>query len=365
MAGARILVAVPLPPPITGQSIVSAMAVRELQRHADVVVVDTTVGDSPVAADRHPVRRAARWAGHLARLRRCLRASRPDVVYFTPASSVVGLARDLATLALVPRGVRVVGHLHVADYDVLLRHPAVGRAAAHVLRRLDAAIVPSAYAAARLLRAAPDVPVHVVPNVVPPDRRVADAELDAKWGRSPGSRSVLFVANLLPGKGHELLADALVQMNGEAPEAVTIVGAWPSAEARARYQARLRTLGLADRVDVVGPRSGAEVRARLLEADVLAFPSTCGSESFGLALLEGMHAGCAALAVDHGAASELVHDGVEGRLVAPTAGALAAGLADVLHHAERYGRAAAARARTAYGPERFEAELPRVVLDLS
>ena len=365
MTRPRVLAAVPLPLPITGQSVVSEMAVRELARHADVEVVDTTVDASPVAADRQLVRRAARWGRHLARLRRRLRASQPDVVYFTPASSLVGLARDRATLALVPREVRVVGHFHVADYDALLRHPVAGRAAARVLRRLDAAIVPSAYAAARLVRAAPDVPVHVVPNVVPPDRRVADADLEAKWSRPSGARSVLFVANLLPGKGHELLADALGQMNGDAPEAVTIVGAWPSAEARARYQARLSALGLADRVEVVGPQSGREVRARLLEADVLAFPSTCGSESFGLALLEGMHAGCAALAVDHGAAGELVHDGVEGRLVVPTADALAAGLADVLLHAGRYGRAAAARARVAYGPERFEAELPRVVLGLS
>ena len=365
MTRPRILAAVPLPPPITGQSIVSAMAVRELARHADVEVVDTTVDASPVAADRQLARRAVRWGRHLSRLRRRLRATRTDVLYFTPASSLVGLARDRATLALVPREVRVVGHFHVADYDVLLRHPVAGRAAARVLRRLDAAIVPSAYAASRLSRAAPDVPVHVVPNVVPPDRRVADADLEAKWGRPSRSRSVLFVANLLPDKGHELLADALVHVVGEAPETVTIVGAWPSAEVRARYQARLRALGLADRVDVVGPQSGREVRSRLLEADVLAFPSTCGSESFGLALLEGMHAGCAALAVDHGAASELVRDGVEGRLVAPAAGELAAGLADVLHHAERYGRAAAARARAAYGPERFEAELPSIVLNLS
>ena len=365
MTRPRVLIAVPLPPPITGQSVVSEMAVRELRRHADVEVVDTTVGGSPVSEDRQLVRRAAQWGRHLGRLRRRLRATSPEVVYFTPASSLVGLARDRATLALVPRGARVVGHFHVADYDVLLRHAAAGPAAAGVLRRLDAAIVPSAYAANRLLRAAPDVPVHVVPNVVPPDRRVADADLDAKWARARGDRSVLFVANLLPDKGHELLAEALVQMNGRAPASVSIVGAWPSPGARARFQARLRTLGLADRVDVVGPQSGREVRARLLGADVLAFPSTCASESFGLALLEGMHAGCAALAVDHGAAGELVHDGVEGRLVAPTAGALAAGLADVMRHAERYGRAAAARARAAYGPERFESELPRIVLGLS
>ncbi|GAB5534173.1 MAG: hypothetical protein Rubg2KO_04220 [Rubricoccaceae bacterium] len=363
----RVLVAAPLPPPITGQSVVTEMAVRVLHDHASVEILDTTVDDAPVRdGGGPPVGRAVRWVSHLSRLRTMLQTTRPDVFYFTPASSVRGLLRDRATLALVPSATRVVAHFHVANYDVLLRHAVWSRPASSVLRRLDAAVLPSAYAANRLLRAAPDVPAHVVPNVVPVDRRVTADELEAKWGRSPArKRSVLFLANLLPEKGHELLADALVQMNGEAPDHVVVAGAWPSDATRARYEARLRVLGLADRVEVTGALTGAEVRERLLEANVFVFPSTCPSESFGLSLLEGMHAGCAAIAVDHAAAGELVHDGVEGRLVAPTAGALAAGLADAQRHAERFGRAAASRARDAYGAERFEDELPRVVLGLS
>ncbi|MEO0560094.1 MAG: glycosyltransferase family 4 protein [Bacteroidota bacterium] len=367
MEGPCVLVAAPLPPPITGQSVVTEMAVQVLREHAPVVTLDTTVDEAPVRDSAGPpVGRALRWVSHLARLRALLRSSAPDVFYFTPASSVRGLLRDRATLALVPASTRVVAHFHVANYDTLLRHRVWGRAASDVLGRLDAVVLPSAYAANRLLRAAPDVPAHVVPNVVPSDRRVQLDELEAKWTRSSSrKRSVLFLANLLPEKGHELLADALVQMNGDAPDHVVVAGAWPSADTRAQYESRLRVLGLADSVEVTGALTGAEVRERLLEADVFVFPSTCPSESFGLSLLEGMHAGCAAIAVDHAAAGELVHDGVEGRLVAPTAGALAAGLADAQRNAERFGRAAASRARAAYGAERFEDELPRIVLGLS
>lgn len=347
----RILVAAPLPPPLVGQSIMTAMAVEALREVADVTVVDTS---APALLKPSALRlgRATAWLRMLREYRAALRRSEPEIVYMTPSSSPLGLFRDLALLRATPRRVRIVGHLHVGDYDRLLAHPVFGRAARGVLRRTDPLIACSAYAARGLARACPALPpATVVHNAAPPGRALTDAEREAKWARR--AQTVLLLANALPGKGHVLLAEAAALLPARGETQFIVAGGWPSEAARRGYESQLKTLGVAARFDVRGVVEAEAVRALLAEADVLAFPSTYRHESLSVAVLEAMAAGCAVVAVDHAGASEMVRDEVEGRLVANEAEAFAAGLADALQHAERYGRAAAARAAQEFDAERF------------
>ena len=367
----RIVCLAPLPPPATGQSVVTETFLAALAEHANVETVDTA--DHAAVWRRPGTVRAARvaaWAGRLRDLRARVAGppdARPDAVYLTPASSLLGLFRDAAALALVPRDVRVVAHVHVGDYGRLLSHPAWGGLARWTLARFERVLVPSAYAAAGILGVAPHARVEVLPNPVPPDVRFTAAEEHAaRAARRGQTPHVLFLSNMIPTKGYERLAHALAGLGGDGLGAGTVratfAGPWAPGTDRAAFEARLAALGLGGHVAVVGAVDRAEVRALLASADVLAFPSTYPHESFGLVMLEAMGAGVAVVAVRHAAAAELVRDRTDGRLADADPAALTAALADALVHREAYGASAAVRAREAFATAPLTAAFVAAVL---
>lgn len=366
MSRPRVLVFAPVPPPVNGQSRVTATAVDALSRHARVETVSTAeAGRVWRPPGRLPVGRAASWLRALAAFRWALR-TRPDVVYLTPASSALGLARDVLSVSLIPDGVPVVAHVHVGDWGRLLDDSRLGPLARKTAARFTRVLVPSHYAARGLAGRLPGVPVRVVPNTVPAEVRVTAAEVEAKWSRARRDvPHVAFVSHMIPSKGYMKLAEgalAYEQRTG-TPLRVTFAGAWPDAHDQAAFEAWRLRHGVASRWTAAGPLSGACVRALLLDADVFAFPSEYPHESFGLAALEAMNAGCGVVAVHHAAIAELVRDGVDGRLVDP-GGDFAEALADVLDDRERYGLAAASRARDAFAADDVEAQLVHAITGL-
>ena len=362
----RALVFAPLPPPTNGQSRVTGTVVDALSARAAVEIVNTS---DPSRVWRRPGRvpmaRMLGWTRALASFRRALRET-PDVVYLTPASSALGLARDVLSVGLVPAGVPVVAHVHVGDYARLLDDPRLGPLARRTAQRFSRVMVPSAYAAQGLADRMPGVPIQVVPNTVPADVRVTPAEVEAKWARPRRAMPhVAYLSHMIPSKGYRHLAEAAheLERRREGPVRMTFAGGWPSPADRRAFEAELAQAGVANRWSVVGPLAPRAVRALLLDADAFAFPSVYPHESFGLVVLEAMNAGCGVAAVRHAAIAELISDGVEGRLSPP--GSLADALTDVLADRERYGRAAAARVRDAFEPARIEAALVQAVLGLS
>ncbi len=357
----RVLVVAPFPPPATGQSLVTDMAADALASRADVLRVDTA--DRAHAWRRPwalPGRRVIRWLGLARRLRQLVRAHPFDGVYLTPASSPLGLLRDLLTVAAIPAGVPLVAHVHAGDYGRLLGGP-WGPLARAVARRFRRTLTPSAYAAARIRRAMPGLDPVVVPNAVRPGLRFTPEEVHAAWEDRRRRRPVvLFLSNMIPSKGYGLLAEAGARLRHDAD--LVFAGAWADARSRTAFERRLRDLGLDARV--LGAVDEAQTRALFREASVFAFPSTYPHESLPLAVLEAKAAGCAVVALDHAGLGEMVRDGADGRLLSRTdPAAFAAALDEALDDAERLGRAGAAHVREAFAPDAFERAVVRAVLD--
>lgn len=349
----RVVCLLPLPPPATGQSIVTRTFLDGLARVADVHVVDTADRVHVWRRSRtFPPARAAAWLGRLRAFRRALRP-RPDVVYLTPASSVLGFVRDVAALALVPRGVRIVAHAHMGDFGGLFARRGVGALARRTARRYERILVPSAFAAAWVRRTLPGARVEILPNPVAPALRFsADEEAAARAARQGRAPNVLFLSNMIPAKGYVPLAHALATLAARGLDfTATFAGAWASDHDRDAFAGLLVSLGLADRATIAGAVPHADLRPALAAADVLAFPSAM-PESFGMGMLEAMGAGAAVVATDHAAAPEIVRDGLDGRLIPPgDPAALVEALDDALAYRDRYGRSAAAHARAALAPE--------------
>jgi glycosyltransferase involved in cell wall biosynthesis len=177
-------------------------------------------------------------------------------------------------------------------------------------------------------------------------------------GAQRGGRVVTTVANLRPGKGHDVLLDAAALVLAHHPDVrFQIVG---DGSRRAELERHAAALGITAQVAFRG--HSADVPAVLRESDVFAFPSFM--EASPNAVLEAMAAALPIVASNVGGIPEVVTHGRNGLLVPPrNAQALAAGIVRVLDdpaHAAALGTAARQTAADNFSFERMVAEFERL-----
>jgi glycosyltransferase involved in cell wall biosynthesis len=110
--------------------------------------------------------------------------------------------------------------------------------------------------------------------------------------------TLISVGNLLMAKGHDLVIRALLELPGVA---LVIVGAGP---ARAALEALARSVGVADRVRLLGERPHAELAELYSAADLLVLASE--REGWPNVLLEAMACGTPVVASNVGGVGEIV-----------------------------------------------------------
>jgi glycosyltransferase involved in cell wall biosynthesis len=172
----------------------------------------------------------------------------------------------------------------------------------------------------------------------------------------PPDRPVIaMLGRISDWKGQDLLVRALAQPALHDRGAIGLIAgdAWPGAEDRtARILALARTLGVSDRVALVGFRT--DVENVYGAADLVAVPSTAPDPLPGAAV-EAAAAGCAVLAANHGGLPEIIRDGATGRLFTPGDAVgmarVAAELLDDPAARERLGADAAADVRARFAPD--------------
>jgi glycosyltransferase involved in cell wall biosynthesis len=128
-----------------------------------------------------------------------------------------------------------------------------------------------------------------------------------------GPLRLIFVGNLIPAKGLDVVLDALGGLPREQFH-LDVIGsddAAPEFAARIRHSVQERRLP----VTFCGVLDKRALSARLQEAHILALPSYY--EGFGIAFLEGMAHGLPALGTRAGAMPDLITSGENGYLIEP------------------------------------------------
>ena len=176
------------------------------------------------------------------------------------------------------------------------------------------ALTPQVKADLSRLYSVPDEDVVVIPNGFARaefnPRRVAELRQAARlrFGYRGGDRVVAFVANELDRKGFGPLLRAVAQL-GDRDVKLLVAGRVTAG----RYAAEIERLGMADRVQFIGP--AGDVAVVYAAADVFALPTEY--EAWGLVIVEALACGLpvvtsrlagAAVAVDHGRTGFLLDD---------------------------------------------------------
>jgi len=143
---------------------------------------------------------------------------------------------------------------------------------------------------------------------------LSEVEIRAR-ANEPGPLRLVFLGNIIPRKGLHTLLAALARTPA-GTVTLDVIGS-PAVDPAysARMQALARELHLEAGVAFRGLLADAQVAEHLTRGHVLIVPSS--HEGFGIVYLEGMGFGLPAIATTAGGASEIVHHGENGFLVAP------------------------------------------------
>lgn len=215
-----------------------------------------------------------------------------------------GLVASPAAEILVPQAsrLRLVALVHMplgqgtADGDTRTREGAVLSAAASV-------VTTSAWSRRTLLELYPLPGGHV--HVAQPGVNGAP--------RAPGTTSggaLLCVAAVTPGKGHDVLLDALATMTDLSWDCLCVGSLDRDPAFAESLRRRLSDEDLRDRVRFPGPRIGADLDRSYVSADLLVLPSR--AETYGMVVTEALARGLPVVAADVGGVAEGLGHGTDG-----------------------------------------------------
>jgi glycosyltransferase involved in cell wall biosynthesis len=233
-----------------------------------------------------------------------------DIVARIPDGAVVlldGLVASAAPDVLVPQAGRlrliVLVHMPLGTGDDQGTDDGARERERAVLSVAQSVVTTSAWARRALMKL----------YSLPGDRvHVAEPGTDAA-DLAPGTATagaLLSVAAVTPGKGHDVLLDAL-SMLGDSRWHCVCVG---SLERDPAFVAGLRRRvlegGMHDRVRFSGPQTGADLARSYGAADVLVFPSR--AETYGMVVTEALARGLPVVAAEVGGVPEALGHGADG-----------------------------------------------------
>jgi len=262
----------------------------------------------------------------------------------------IGLGRAL--------GLPVVVSARGSDVNRFAELPDIRPMLESTLARADGVIAVSSALRDRMTElGAPATTIDVIPNGVdlavylPRDRREARQRLGL-----PDRPTILYVGNLVPGKGLETLIDAFSRLRGGDPArraGLLLVG---GGLLRPALEARAASLGVASEVRFVGEVAHAELADWYSAANTLCLASE--REGWPNVLLEALACGTPVVATRVGGIPEIVTSDRVGILADGTPDAIAAALQEALRR--EWDRAALRALAEPFTWERAAAAVGRV-----
>jgi glycosyltransferase involved in cell wall biosynthesis len=309
----KLLLIAPLPPPATGHSIAAKTLLDALERRHTVTVVNLSKEGFRHGVDS--IARIADVARILVKVRR--EKETADVIYLTISESLAGNIKDLLIYAICfAKLPQFVIHLHggsikkvLFDRSVLLR-----RINKFFLSRLGGAVIlgeshreifSSLVAADR---------IHIVPNSAADDVFLSEGAVRAKFASDDRLR-VLFLSNLIEGKGHVELVEAYRALDVDLRARVQIdfAGAFESDRERDLFEQQIRGL---DGVYYHGVVEGRAKLDLLSSAHILCLPTSL-FEGQPISILEAYAAGCVVMTTAQGGIPDVFKGGVNGYQIEP------------------------------------------------
>lgn len=303
----KILYIAPLPPPITGHSVVSKALYDELASHHEVAVVNLSKNSFAEGIDSF-----GRVLEVLNLLKQAwLKQKGAGAVYLTISESLAGNLKDLLLYLLCfGKASRMYIHLHGGSIRRLLwdQHPFLFRLNRFFIKRLGGVLV-SGESHLGIFSFVDCSRIHIVPNFAPECLFVSHDRVREKFLQATPLR-VLYLSNFIDKKGYNELLDAYLALDNEARSRVTVDFAGKF-ELESQEKAFLAKIERQEGVRYHGLVDNEAKTHLFSEAHVFCLP-TSFLEGQPVSILEAYAAGCVVLTTGQSGILDVFADRVNG-----------------------------------------------------
>lgn len=303
----KILFIAPLSPPVTGQSIACEALLEELRKRHTVEVINFSKGHL-----RRGINSFARINEILLTLKKIRRKiSDTDVIYLTLAQSIAGNLKDLFIYAICFKKLgNMVIHLHGGGIRKLIfdKFSVLYHINKFFLSRIGAAVVLSRSLVRIFDGMIPPERIYTVSNFAEDDMFLTVDDIRRKFANLSHLK-ILFLSNLIPGKGFEELAEAYTLLDFSLQRKVQIdfAGNFESNQQKIMFLNKIK-----DRQGLYyhGLVQGDKKKQLFADAHVFCLPTYYAyGEGQPISILEAYASGCAVITTDHGGIPDIFEPG--------------------------------------------------------
>jgi glycosyltransferase involved in cell wall biosynthesis len=306
----RILFIAPLPPPITGQSVASKALFDKISSKHDVRVVNLS---------KNTFRQGISSIKRIYEVASCLflilfHARKSDVIYLTISQSTAGVIKDIVIYLLCFLNLnRLVIHSHGNGVKRLVfdRHLFLRGITLFFYKRINRLIVLGPTHVPVFADMMPLNKISVVYNYADDPLFLDDQVITNKHTLDNELITVLFLSNLLPGKGHKELCNAYSLLPEEVRNKITLKFAG-GFESEADEKQFIEAINFVPGIQYCGVvQRDAKIKL-FREAHIFCLPTYYPYEGQPISILEAYASGCAVITTNHAGIGDIFIDSVHG-----------------------------------------------------
>jgi glycosyltransferase involved in cell wall biosynthesis len=306
----RILFIAPLPPPLTGHSLAAKILLDELVKHHKVEVVDFK---------KDVLRQGVNSVNRVVQILKILteiwqKKKDSDLIYLTISQSISGNIKDLITYAICFNIIsRIIIHLHGGGIRRLIfdKYRSLNHLNKFFLKRVGGAVVLGKSLKSIFESMVPQNKIYVVPNFAEDYLLLEKKKIKKKFLKI-NPLKILFLSNLIPGKGYEELINAYMTLEDHLKKNIRIDFA---GEFETEYDKNKFLEKIKDAIEIHyhGIVSGEKKKELFFSSHLFCLPTYYYYyEGQPISILEAYASGCVVITTDHGGISDIFKNGVNG-----------------------------------------------------
>jgi len=306
----KILFIAPLPPPITGHSLASQTLLEELQKHYFVDVVDYNKGT--LKQGLNSPKRVIEILKMLYDI--WIKKRNANVIYLTISQTLVGNIKDLLIYSICFKKLpKMIIHLHGGGIKKLIfdKYKILYILNKFFIRNLGGVVVLGNSLATIFKDMISEERIYVVPNFADDSLFLNEEEILEKF-KNMNPLRILFLSNLIPGKGHEELLEAYSSLDKDLQKFIRIdfAGDFESEVQKGKFLDKIKRI---EGVKYHGVVYGEKKRELFSNAHVFCLPTYYYYyEGQPISILEAYASGCVVITTNHGGICDIFTDGENG-----------------------------------------------------
>lgn len=311
----KILFIAPLPPPIDGQSKASKTILDRLLEEKHEVEIVYLNKRSSLKNNYLSFTRIVDIIKILFKVWR--KRKNNDIIFISLAESFLGNLRDLFIYCIcIKYKQKIIVHmLGGAGMKEIISSKGIRfKTNKYFIEKFKGVIVEGPLNFEIFSRVISKDRIHIVPNFAEEYLLVNDKEIKEKYSLSDCIQ-VLFLSNLLPGKGYKELVHGFISLDSELRDKLSIVfvGGFESDKSKMDF---LDTINKYDNVKYLGSFiDGTNKRELFLESQIFCLPTYYPYEGQPISILEAYATGCVVITTNHSGIPYIFTDKINGYIV--------------------------------------------------